>query len=379
MRVTIVLPGLWSTPIGGYKVQYEYAAGLVERGHSVTIVHPMTLSRRQKTRSLFDCLNIFLKHRVRGHGMVSWFALDRRVKLRIVPILAGPLLPRADVTILTADQTANATRHPARRAGRFVQIVYDYEYWMSGTEETRAQMQAALRRIDVAHLSTSSAVTGMLTEMGITPAGFVTSGIDLELFECLVPPSSRSSLVGFSARSGPTKAMPVMIEACRIVHSRRHDISFISYGSGLPTSIPSVVRHLGPLSPTDLRRFYNDCMIFVLPSDYEGWGLPAAEAMACGACLVTTANGGVQDFAYDRVNALVVPRRDPEAIAAAIEELVDNADLRFALVHNALQKAQELGLDQAVDRLEGVLRKAARGSYQVVRVPAPEQLPDPSP
>jgi glycosyltransferase involved in cell wall biosynthesis len=198
----------------------------------------------------------------------------------------------------------------------------------------------------------------MLGEMGLTPTALVTAGIDLDLFQCLVAPHLRAPVVGFAARSGKIKAIPVMLRACEILHGRRPDISFVSFGHGYSDPMPNFVTHLGPLSPTDLRDFYNKCMIFALSSDYEGWGLPAAEAMACGVALVTTANGGVEDFATDRANALIVPRQDPEALAGAIAELLDDTELRLSLIEKSLLTAQELGLAAAIDRLDGALRKS---------------------
>ncbi len=59
--------------------------------------------------------------------MVTWFQIHPDVEVRIVPRLTGQTLPPADLTILTAWQTAEMTMRPARRAGELVQIVYDYE------------------------------------------------------------------------------------------------------------------------------------------------------------------------------------------------------------------------------------------------------------
>jgi len=295
------------------------------------------------------------RHRILGHRILTWFTLDPRVKLLILPILRGSLLPRADVTVLTAWQTAVATTNPARRAGRLVQVVYDYEFWVQADDETRAQMRSALSRTDVALLATSSVVKDMLTEMGLVPAGDVPAGIDLSQFYAENDGSERSTVVGFAARTGEAKGMATMVNACKIIRSHRDDISFLSYGHELPAEVPDYVLHLGPLSPDRLREFYNACLVFVLPSDHEGWGLPAVEAMACGAALVTTANGGAEDFAIHRVNALIVPPQEPGALAAAIEQVVDDARLYRELTHKALQKAKTLGIDDAVDRLEKVL------------------------
>jgi len=359
LRITIVLPVMSSIPVGGYKIQYQYAAGLVARGHRVTVVHATTEGATARVRELTRYAAALGTQAVMGHRVIQWFALDRRVRLRVLPRLAGWMLPSADVTVLTGWQTADATRRPPPRAGRMVQVVYDYEFWKLGDEELRAQVVSALRRRDVVPLATSTVVAGMLAEVGRAPAAMVTAGIDLAAFGCDSPPSLRAPVVGFAWRDGMAKAMPVMAEACEILDRRRPDIVQACYGHALAVAPPPSVRHLGALSPAGLRHFYNLCMVFVLPSEYEGWGLPAAESMACGACLVTTANGGTEDFASDGVNALVVPHRDPVAIADAVERLVDDRELRLRLVDRAQQTVTRLGIEQAVDRLEEALRSVS--------------------
>jgi glycosyltransferase involved in cell wall biosynthesis len=75
-------------------------------------------------------------------------------------------------------------------------------------------------------------------------------------------------------------------------------------------------------SDEDLHRFYNSISIFILPSHYEGCGLPGMEAMACGAALVTADSGGVRDYAANGDAALVVPAGRPELLAGAVSELI---------------------------------------------------------
>jgi glycosyltransferase involved in cell wall biosynthesis len=358
MRVTIVLPGLLSEPSGGFKVQYEYAGVLAARGHVVTIVHPRFSGRKW---NLWRYTRTFIKHRLVGNRIISWFDVDKGVHIQIPPILTGRLLPRADVTVLTSWDTAEATVDPPRRAGRFAQLVYDYEFWMSAPEETKGKMTTAFQREDVTHIATSSAVAAMLESIGVHPAASVTAGVDLGHFGCAALPAGRAPKVGFAVRREPVKALSVMVEACEILHLRRPDIQFVSYGRDPDTPLPVFVDHRGFLLESALPDFYNECAVFVLPSDHEGWGLPAAEAMACGAALVTTANGGTNDFAFDGVNALVVPRRQPGALAEAIERLIDDRELRLSLVSRALETSREMGLERATSNLEAVLTGVAEG------------------
>ena len=79
----------------------------------------------------------------------------------------------------------------------------------------------------------------------------------------------------------------------------------------------------GRLEPERLREEYCRCTLLVQPSLYEGFGLPAAEALACGAPVVATAVGAVPEVVTPDCGILVPPR-DPAALADAIQSLLDD-------------------------------------------------------
>ena len=84
--------------------------------------------------------------------------------------------------------------------------------------------------------------------------------------------------------------------------------------------------------------------------------MPAMEAMACGAALVTYDNGGCRDYAVDGLTALVAPRRDVTALAKALGRAVGDRALRQRLAGagHALVTRQ-FDWDRAVERLEAAL------------------------
>jgi glycosyltransferase involved in cell wall biosynthesis len=84
----------------------------------------------------------------------------------------------------------------------------------------------------------------------------------------------------------------------------------------------------GRLSRDDLVREYNRAAVFVSPSLYEGFGLPAAEAQACGAPVVAARAGALPEVVADGETGLLVPPADPPALADAIQRLL--ADRRLA-------------------------------------------------
>ena len=95
---------------------------------------------------------------------------------------------------------------------------------------------------------------------------------------------------------------------------------------------------VGGLSPEELAAVFGSVDVVVTASWFESFPLPPLEAMACAAAVLTTREG-TEDYAIDRVNALVVPGRDAAALAGGIAELAGDGDLRAALAAAGPQTA----------------------------------------
>jgi L-malate glycosyltransferase len=329
-RITYLLPNFSDHPIGGYKVHYQHAIALAEHGHKVTVVHPVTDRKWPKAPDFIRYVKLATRQQRSKQSLVTWFEFQANVDLRIVPRVTGGALPAADITILTAWQTAERTVRPAGRAGPLVQIVYDYEFWMEHPER-RERMRAALTRRDVTYVATSSVVAEMLVELGTEPFATVTAGLAENEFGIDEPIEARGDLVAFPLRTGTAKDMGSAFKAAEIIRSTLPQVRVQCFGSSPADTVPSEVQALGRLNHPELRALYNRCAVFMLTSKYEGWGLPAAEAMACGAAVVSTRNGGTEDFLIDGRNGLLVPVSDPTAIAEAIIRLLRDGSERSRL------------------------------------------------
>ena len=86
------------------------------------------------------------------------------------------------------------------------------------------------------------------------------------------------------------------------------------------------VEYIPRLSTDELLRLYNSAQIVVSPSLYEGFGLPAAEAMACGTPVIATTAGAFPEFIDDGRTGILVPPGDPDALAAAIKSLMSDPE-----------------------------------------------------
>lgn len=163
-------------------------------------------------------------------------------------------------------------------------------------------------------------------------------GVDAERFSPQPPPTG-TPIILLAARMLWDKGVGVLVEAARLLRPRL-PVRVALVGSpdpGNPASIPEetlqaweaegVVEWWG-FRP-DMAAVYHESHIVALPSMYaEGVPTTLVEAAACGLPVVTTAIPGCQDFVVDGVNGFVVPPGDAEALAAALEKLASDAELR---------------------------------------------------
>lgn len=77
-----------------------------------------------------------------------------------------------------------------------------------------------------------------------------------------------------------------------------------------------------------------------MPSVYEGFGLPAGEAMACGTAVVSSNGGALPEVVGDA--CIQVPVRDSEAIATAVTRLFDDAELREQIARAGRTRMEEI-------------------------------------
>ncbi|WP_340647271.1 glycosyltransferase family 4 protein [Phenylobacterium sp.] len=117
------------------------------------------------------------------------------------------------------------------------------------------------------------------------------------------------------------------------------------------------VSFIHDLSNDEMAEQYARATICVTPSLYEGFGLPAAEAMSCGAPVVVTDGGSLPEVVGDA--GVVVPKGDSAALARGIAALLDDPARRADLGAAARQRARKaFSWDRAAEAYEAVLRRA---------------------
>lgn len=119
--------------------------------------------------------------------------------------------------------------------------------------------------------------------------------------------------------------------------------------------LPSGTLFHGAVERRELTRLYQRADVVVFPSLSDGFGLVILEAMSSGVPVVATTSSGGPDAIEDGANGLLVQPGDSNAIATALERLMDS-DLRLELGVRARQRAlSEFSLEAYGARLEAAL------------------------
>ena len=110
---------------------------------------------------------------------------------------------------------------------------------------------------------------------------------------------------------------------------------------------PADIIFTGKLSPEDLANEYKTANVFVLPAivdhkgDTEGLGVVLIEAMELGLPIVASNVGGIPDVVVDGKSGILVPEKDPVALADAFKRLEADATLIQKLLAGARKRIEE--------------------------------------
>jgi glycosyltransferase involved in cell wall biosynthesis len=141
----------------------------------------------------------------------------------------------------------------------------------------------------------------------------------------------------------------------------RPRLSALAYELGLVNR----VRFLGNVPRQQLPTFYASVDLLVATSHAsETFGIGPVEAQACGLPVVATRFGGFPEVVADGQTGLLVPPRDPEALANAVNSLLSDPVRRAALAAAAPVWAAQFAWPAIVDRIEAVYRAVLQESAQ---------------
>jgi glycosyltransferase involved in cell wall biosynthesis len=169
-------------------------------------------------------------------------------------------------------------------------------------------------------------------------------------------------VVGTIGRLSEQKGHRYLIEAAAALLPTRPKVHLVLVGDGdQMETLKAQAATLGIASRVTLAGHRADVPallgaidVFAISSTYEGTPLALFEAMAAGKAIVSTAVDGCREVLDDGVTALLVPPRDPAALAAALGRVVDDASLRRSLADNARRASTRYDIRACVAGMEAL-------------------------
>jgi alpha-1,3-rhamnosyl/mannosyltransferase len=136
------------------------------------------------------------------------------------------------------------------------------------------------------------------------------------------------------------------------------NVAELQHWVGERPEVRKLVRFTGYLSDEDLVSLFNGAEALVLPSLWEGFGLPAVEAMACGLPVIASARASLPEVIGD-AGLFFDPESSPD-IARSINALLDNPELRARLRANTVRRAGSFTWDRGAQLAEDCFRRTVK-------------------
>lgn len=173
---------------------------------------------------------------------------------------------------------------------------------------------------------------------------------------------AEAPIVGTVANFKAHKDHPTLIRAAAEVVKRIPDVRFVVVGLGpLENDIRRLAQSFGLNGSVVFAGYREDAPrvagafdVFVLSSLQEGLSIATVEAMAQGVPAVVTSVGGLPEVVEHGYNGLVVPPRDPAALAKSILHMLEDDPDRRRMGENARRRSVRFDIRDAVKRMEEV-------------------------
>ena len=238
------------------------------------------------------------------------------------------------------------------------------------------RMQASVSRRLERIITVSQSAAQKTEHFFKVPAGklrVVYNGIDTQIYSINEKASQkRDGLIMVGNTDDRKKGVLYLLKALQLLEKDRMKLTIVddaerhstytddvgplpSYGLKLvkKLNLDGLVHFTGRLTREELVQHYSAAQIAVVPSLYEGFGLPAAEAMACGTPVIASTGGALPEVVGDA--GMLVPSGRADALAAAIKQLLND--------EQAQQRMSEAGRKRVEDKFNW--EQAARKTLEV--------------
>jgi phosphatidylinositol alpha-mannosyltransferase len=361
VRVALVCPYAWDDP-GGVQVHVrELAPRLAERGHHVLVLAPVRDGADEPWVAAvgrpvdipYNASNAPIDPRPWSRRPV------RAVLDRFVPDVVHvhePLTPSTSMwATLESRAPVVATFHSGATRSRLFDLA------APGLRRVARRLAARIAVSEAAATFTRDRIGGSYE--------IVPNGVDVARFAAAIPADlGEGTKLLFVGRLDERKGFPTAVAAFARLAADRTDLRLIVVGDGpdraaaedLDPEVRGRVTFLGSVPNRDLPPIHAACDLYLGTSvGGESFGIVLVEALAAGLPVVASDIPGYDEVVRDGVDGLLVPPRDPVALAAAAGRVLDDRALASSLAAAGPDRAASFDWGVVVSRIEAVYVRAA--------------------
>jgi glycosyltransferase involved in cell wall biosynthesis len=350
-KMKISFPVFGIGDAGGEKFLVRLAYGLLKRGHEVKIILP---------KGSYKCP--YLSKDLLKDTFIE-FKSNFPFRKIVLPWKVSFFTPPSDIICATAGLTAIPTIIASKIFRRGIPFYLVQNWDSSFYDKPKYWFYRLLINKTYKYFDNFITVAKWLDDKIYETTGKRTTvihpGIDLNVFfPREIKKEQRIKTILCLGRKEKIKGLPDLIKAIELVYQKRKDIRLIIVGRrkiDINSDIPCEQRQA---TDDELAKLYSSGDVFVLPSWVEGCPAPPLEAMACGAPVVTTDCLGIREYAINGENSLVVPPRNPQAMANAIIRLLSDEGLRRKFAEEGPKTAAHFTWDKTTDKVERLFKDA---------------------
>lgn len=363
MRIALACPYAWEAP-GGVQVHVgQLAARLRERGHRVLVVAP---SRAVSPDP--DMVSIGGTVSVPVNGSIAPIAPSPAAARRTRQALDdfGP-----DVVHAHEPFVPSASMFAARWAAAPVVATFHAYADRSPLLAAAAPLLRPVWERLAVRIAVSEAARDFVLRRFRGEVRVIPNGVEVDLFRKADPadlPEGRRIL--FVNRLDPRKGFAVMVEAYGALARAHPEVLLFVAGDGKErTAVSRLARGLrervillGNVPHDLLPPYHAASEVFAAPAvGRESFGIVLVEAMAAGLPVVASEIPGYREVVRDDEEGLLVPPRDPGALAAALGRILDDPDLAARLGKAGVARAARYSWDTVIREVESAYEEAAGG------------------
>lgn len=355
MKINMVLPGIGHS--GGVQMAINYLNYFAQNGNDVVCYVPFTGAYYGWKRVLFPkaVYRIIKSEDLQG----KWIA--HKINIKFVPYINNFHVRDADITIATSWLTSYWVYNLKPQKGAKVYFIQDFETW--GNDNENKRVKASYQLPYDLRISVSTELHDRLMQELNVSSVVVCNGIPKKNILKAPKISKKNIVIGFPFRERRAIKQDIkntefgVKNLQEFVH-KNPVIKLRTFGFKKPENFPEQIEFFENPSRNELNSWYDSIDIFYVPSLYEGWGLPAMEAMARGCTVIGADTGCLKEFGLHMENCYKLNNMmNQQELFHGLEMLIRSNDLRQKISKNAIKTVNNYSFENKAQEFLDLLEK----------------------